>query len=90
MPSPGKIVVIGGGIAGLCTAVYARKCGYDVEIIEMHDTTGGLATSWHRGGYAFETCLHWQRVTGGCSRPWSSSCASDTGCRRGPARRSMT
>ena len=59
MLSPGKIVVIGGGIAGLCTVVYARKCGYDVELLEMHDTAGGLATSWHRGAYVFETCLHW-------------------------------
>lgn len=54
-----KIVIIGGGIAGLCTGVYARKCGYQVEILEMHDTAGGLATSWRRGGYTFENCLHW-------------------------------
>lgn len=54
-----KIVIIGGGIAGLCAGVYARKCGYQVEILEMHDTAGGLATSWHRGGYTFENCLHW-------------------------------
>ena len=26
-----KIVIIGAGIAGLCTAVYARRCGYQVE-----------------------------------------------------------
>jgi phytoene dehydrogenase-like protein len=25
----------------------------------MHTGTGGLATSWHRNGYTFETCLHW-------------------------------
>jgi hypothetical protein len=25
----------------------------------MHDTPGGLATSWRRGDYTFETCLHW-------------------------------
>jgi phytoene dehydrogenase-like protein len=54
-----KIVIIGGGIAGLCTAVYARKCGYEVEVLEMHDAAGGLASSWHRNGYTFETCLHW-------------------------------
>jgi hypothetical protein len=59
MPSPSKIVVIAGGIAGLCTAVYARKCGYEVDLFEMHDTAGELATSCHRGGYVFETCLHW-------------------------------
>src|SRR5271165_3965206 len=54
-----KIVIIGGGIAGLCTAVYALKCGYHVEVLEMHDIAGGLATSWKRGDYTFETCLHW-------------------------------
>jgi phytoene dehydrogenase-like protein len=54
-----KIVIIGGGIAGLCAAVYAQKCGYQVEVLEMHDMAGGLAMSWRRGGYTFETCLHW-------------------------------
>jgi phytoene dehydrogenase-like protein len=54
-----KIVIIGGGIAGLCTAVYALKCGYRVELLEMHDMAGGLAMSWRRGPYTFETCLHW-------------------------------
>jgi len=58
-PGPGKILIIGGGIAGLCAAVYARRCGYDVEVLEQHDSVGGLATSWKRGGYTFETCLHW-------------------------------
>jgi phytoene dehydrogenase-like protein len=54
-----KVVVIGGGIAGLCAAVYARKCGYEVEVLEMGQAAGGLATSWRRGDYTFETCLHW-------------------------------
>ena len=54
-----KIVIIGGGIAGLCAAVYGQKCSYDVEVMEQHDNAGGLATSWRRGDYIFETCLHW-------------------------------
>jgi phytoene dehydrogenase-like protein len=54
-----KIVIIGGGIAGLCAAVYAQRCGYQAEVLEMNDTPGGLATSWHRSGYTFENCLHW-------------------------------
>ena len=54
-----KVVVIGAGIAGLCTAVYAQRCGYQVEVLEKHDAPGGLATSWRRGDYTFETCLHW-------------------------------
>lgn len=54
-----RILIIGGGIAGLSAAVYALKCGYEVEVLEMHDMTGGLAMSWRRGPYTFETCLHW-------------------------------
>lgn len=55
----GKIIVIGGGIAGLCAGVYARRSGYEVDVFEKHDRPGGLATSWQRGDYTFETCLHW-------------------------------
>lgn len=58
-PNGKSIAIVGGGIAGLCAAVYALKSGYDVEVLEMHDIPGGLAMSWHRGPYTFETCLHW-------------------------------
>jgi len=54
-----KIAIIGGGIAGLCAGVYAQKCGYQAQVLEMSDMVGGLATSWRRQGYTFETCLHW-------------------------------
>lgn len=54
-----KVAIIGGGIAGLCTAVYAQLCGYQAEVFEMNDVAGGLAMSWRRGDYTFETCLHW-------------------------------
>jgi phytoene dehydrogenase-like protein len=56
---PKKILIIGGGIAGLCAGVYARKCGYHAEVLEMNTLPGGLAMSWRRGEYTFETCLHW-------------------------------
>jgi len=59
MKRPGKITIIGGGIAGLCAAVYARQSGYEVDLLEQHQSAGGLATSWRRGEYTFETCLHW-------------------------------
>jgi phytoene dehydrogenase-like protein len=54
-----KIAIIGGGIAGLCAGVYARKSGYAVDVYEMGQVPGGLAMSWSRGQYTFETCLHW-------------------------------
>lgn len=58
MSSP-KIVIVGAGIAGLCAGVYARKSGFEAEIVEMASSSGGLATSWKRQQYTFETCLHW-------------------------------
>ena len=54
-----KVVIIGGGIAGLCTGVYLRKHGFETEILEMHAVSGGLATAWVRKGYTFENCVHW-------------------------------
>ncbi len=54
-----KVLIIGGGIAGLCTGVYLRKNGFETEILEMHSIAGGLATAWKRNGYTFENCIHW-------------------------------
>jgi phytoene dehydrogenase-like protein len=54
-----KVVIIGGGIAGLCAGVYLRRCGFETEILEMHSIAGGLATAWGRQGYTFENCIHW-------------------------------
>ena len=54
-----QVVIVGGGIAGLSAAVYALRCGYKVLVLEQGDVAGGLAMSWERGAYTFETCLHW-------------------------------
>ncbi len=54
-----KVLVVGGGIAGLCTGVYLRRLGFDTEILEMHAIAGGLATAWTKGGFTFENCIHW-------------------------------
>jgi phytoene dehydrogenase-like protein len=68
MPSP-TVVIAGAGIAGLCAGVYARRAGFDVEIVEKETAPGGLATSWQRQGYTFENCLHW--LLGSNARsPW--------------------
>ncbi len=75
-----KVVIIGGGIAGLCTAVYALKCGYQAEVLEMHEMAGGLAMSWRRGAYTFETCLHWlvgSRPHADLNSQWNEVCEMD-------------
>ncbi len=41
-----KILVIGGGIAGLTAAVEAAKTGYEVTIVERADVLGGKALDW--------------------------------------------
>lgn len=48
-----KLLVVGGGIAGLWAGVYARRCGYDALVLEMGSSAGGLATNWRRGEYTF-------------------------------------
>jgi phytoene dehydrogenase-like protein len=54
-----RVLIIGAGIAGLCTGVYLRRSGFDTEILEMHTIPGGLATAWKKGGFVFENCIHW-------------------------------
>lgn len=54
-----KIVIIGGGVAGLSAGIYAKMNGFDAEIVEMHSITGGQCTAWDRKGYRFDYCLHW-------------------------------
>jgi phytoene dehydrogenase-like protein len=54
-----KVIIVGGGIAGLSAGVYALKCGFEVTILESHSIAGGNCTSWRRKGYLFEGGMHW-------------------------------
>ena len=54
-----KINIIGAGIAGLSAGCYLQMNGYETEIFEMHNIPGGLCTSWKRGNYTFDGCVHW-------------------------------
>jgi len=67
-----KVIIIGGGIAGLSTGIYGQMNGYDTEIIEMHKIPGGQCTAWDRKGYRFDYCLHWLVGTskGGFNQIW--------------------
>lgn len=53
-----KVIIIGAGIAGLCAGSYLQMNGYNTEIFELHNKPGGLCTSWKRGDYIFDGCIH--------------------------------
>lgn len=38
---------------------YLRMNGFDTTIFEMNSTPGGLCTSWKRGKYTVDLCIHW-------------------------------
>ncbi|GAA0180461.1 hypothetical protein SH2C18_31510 [Clostridium sediminicola] len=54
-----KVVIIGGGIAGLSAGIFAQKNGFDSIILEKHHTLGGECTGWDRKGYHIDGCIHW-------------------------------
>lgn len=58
-PASDKVVIIGGGIAGLACGCYLQMNGIQTEILEASLLPGGLCTAWHRGPYVFDGCLRW-------------------------------
>lgn len=46
MPSPFKVVVVGGGLAGLASAVALGSADYQVQLLEARPHLGGRATSY--------------------------------------------
>ena len=54
-----KILIIGGGIAGLSAGIYARLSGHEAVICEKHFVAGGNLTGWQRGEYHIDNCIHW-------------------------------
>lgn len=54
-----KIIIIGGGIAGLSAGVYALLAGFDAEIYEKNAIPGGECIGWNRNGYHIDNCIHW-------------------------------
>ena len=53
-----KIVVIGGGIAGLTAGIYGLLSGFEVEIYEKNAIPGGECIGWNRKGYHIDNCIH--------------------------------
>lgn len=63
-----KVVIIGGGIAGMTAGVLLQKAGFNTEIYEKNALPGGQCTGWKREGYFIDNCIHW--LTG--TRPGSA------------------
>ena len=54
-----KVIIIGGGIAGLSAGIYALMAGFDAEIFEKNALAGGECMGWNRNGYHIDNCIHW-------------------------------
>ena len=52
------VIVIGGGLAGLATAVALGGEGYRVRLLEARPFLGGRATSYQAGGETIDNCQH--------------------------------
>ena len=58
MSAPGKIVVIGGGLAGITAAIALGETGADVTLAEARPRLGGATTSFSRGGLMVDNGQH--------------------------------
>ncbi len=54
-----KVVIVGGGIAGLSAGIYALKAGFEAVIYEKNAVCGGECMGWNRKGYHIDNCIHW-------------------------------
>ncbi|MFP4450298.1 MAG: phytoene desaturase family protein [Rhodosalinus sp.] len=55
----GAIVVVGGGIAGLSAAIYARLNDFEATVYEMAQKPGGVCAGWERSGFLVNGSIHW-------------------------------
>lgn len=54
-----KIIIIGGGIAGLSAGIFAQMNGFESEIYEKNPVAGGQCMGWNRKGHHIDNCIHW-------------------------------
>lgn len=54
-----KVIIIGAGIAGLSSACYLAKAGYDVTVVEKNEHPGGRANFFEAEGYRFDMGPSW-------------------------------
>ncbi len=54
-----RVVVVGGGLAGMSSAAYLAKAGYSVIIIEKNNTLGGRCRILENQGFKFDMGPSW-------------------------------
>ena len=54
-----RVVIIGGGIAGLATAALLAARGNSVDLLEQNEELGGRVGSFERDGFRFDTGASW-------------------------------
>lgn len=54
-----SVIVIGGGVSGLTSAIYLRQRGFDVSVYEKSHVLGGNLTGWEKNGFLIDNCIHW-------------------------------
>jgi squalene-associated FAD-dependent desaturase len=55
---PGRVVVIGGGLAGITAAIALRESGTDVTLLEARPRLGGATCSFSRDGLTIDNGQH--------------------------------
>lgn len=69
-----KIIIVGGGVAGLSAGIYAQLCGHTAIICEKHSNAGGNLTGWQREGYQIDNCIHWLTGTNPTTKGYRMWC----------------
>ncbi len=54
-----KILIVGGGVAGLTCGILLCRAGVRCEIYEKNLSPGGNLTGWAREGVYIDNCIHW-------------------------------
>jgi phytoene dehydrogenase-like protein len=62
------VVVVGGGLAGLCAAVYVSRAGFSVEVVERASALGGRGATLQENGFSFNRGAHALYRTGEASQ----------------------
>lgn len=53
-----RVIIIGAGLAGLATGIYAQMNGYQAEIFEHANQPGGVSATWKRKNFIIDGGIH--------------------------------